>query len=103
MGIFSILEEECILPKASEKTFQEKLYSTHLGKHPSFGKPKAAKGGRADVHFELNHYAATVSYGISGWLEKNKDTINITVSMLFKGSKGNSLIAHLYNELGEDG
>jgi len=103
MGIFSILEEECIVPKASDKTFQEKLYSTHLGKHPNFGKPRASKGGRVEVHFELHHYAATVSYGVTGWLEKNKDPINTTVAMLFKSSKGNALLAHLYSDLGEDG
>ena len=40
MGILSILEEECIVPKATDKTFVEKLYNNHLGKHPQFGKPK---------------------------------------------------------------
>ena len=59
LGIFSILEEECIVPKASDKTFQEKLYNTHLGKHPNFGKPKPSKG-KAEAHFDLHHYAGTV-------------------------------------------
>ncbi|CAF5063830.1 unnamed protein product, partial [Rotaria sp. Silwood1] len=36
MGILSILEEECIVPKATDKTFVEKLYTNHLGKHPQF-------------------------------------------------------------------
>lgn len=44
MGILSILEEECIVPKATDKTFVEKLYNNHLGKHPQCGKPKPAKG-----------------------------------------------------------
>ena len=61
MGILSILEEECIVPKASDKTFQEKLYNNHLGKHPNFGKPKPAKG-KAEAHFELHHYAGSVSH-----------------------------------------
>ena len=59
MGIFSILEEECIVPKATDKTFQEKLYSNHLGKHPCFAKPKPGKG-KAEAHFDLHHYAGTV-------------------------------------------
>ena len=59
MGIFSILEEECIVPKASDKTFQEKLYAQHLGKHPNFGKPKPGKN-KTESHFELHHYAGTV-------------------------------------------
>jgi myosin heavy subunit len=33
MGILSILEEECIVPKASDKILQEKLYNNHLCEH----------------------------------------------------------------------
>ena len=78
MGILSILEEECIVPKATDKTFVEKLYSQHLGKHPQFGKPKPGKG-KAEAHFDIHHYAGTVSYSATSWLEKNKDPINNTV------------------------
>ena len=99
MGIFSILEEECIVPKASDTTFKDKLYANHLGKHPSFGKPKPKKGG-AEAHFELHHYAGTVAYSITGWLEKNKDPINQSVAALFKGSKENPLLAHLFKDIG---
>ncbi len=78
MGILSILEEECIVPKASDKTFVEKLYNNHLGKHPQFGKPKPGKG-KVEAHFDIHHYAGTVSYTATSWLEKNKDPINTTV------------------------
>ena len=30
MGIMSILEEECMFPKASDSTFKAKLYDNHL-------------------------------------------------------------------------
>ena len=99
LGIFSILEEECIVPKATDKTFQEKLYSNHLGKHPSFGKPKPQKG-KAEAHFDLHHYAGTVSYNVSGWLEKNKDPINTTVAALFKANKKNALLSYLFQDIG---
>ena len=99
MGIFSILEEECIVPKATDTTFKEKLYATHLGKHPSFGKPKPKKGA-AEAHFDLHHYAGTVSYNVTGWLEKNKDPINNTVAALFKASKGNSLLSLIFQDIG---
>ena len=78
MGILSILEEECIVPKATDKTFVEKLYNNHLGKHPQFGKPKPGKG-KVEAHFEIHHYAGTVPYTATSWLEKNKDPINTTV------------------------
>jgi myosin heavy chain 6/7 len=101
----SILEEECIVPKASDKTFQEKLYNNHLGKHPNFGKPKPAKG-KAEAHFDLHHYAGTVSYSITGWLEKNKDPVNPvneTVATLLKFSKTNALMSLLYQDMGQEG
>lgn len=60
MGILSILEEECMFPKASDLTFKNKLYDNHMGKSPNFGKPKPSKG-KAEAHFELHHYAGSVS------------------------------------------
>ncbi|CAJ0917132.1 unnamed protein product, partial [Ranitomeya imitator] len=78
MGIFSILEEECMFPKATDTSFKNKLYDQHLGKSNNFQKPKPAKG-KAEAHFSLVHYAGTVDYNISGWLEKNKDPLNETV------------------------
>ncbi|NXL54189.1 MYH3 protein, partial [Podilymbus podiceps] len=75
MGIFSILEEECMFPKATDTSFKNKLYDQHLGKSNNFQKPKPAKG-KAEAHFSLVHYADTVDYNITDWLEKNKDTLN---------------------------
>ncbi|XP_045898345.1 myosin heavy chain, fast skeletal muscle-like [Micropterus dolomieu] len=44
LGIFSILEEECMFPKASDTTFKNKLHDQHLGKTKAFEKPKPGKG-----------------------------------------------------------
>ena len=62
MGILSILEEECMFPKASDKTFLAKLYENHLGKSGSFGKPKPGKHYKYEPHFEIYHYAGTVRH-----------------------------------------
>uniref|UniRef100_A0AAZ3QXL1 Myosin-7B n=1 Tax=Oncorhynchus tshawytscha TaxID=74940 RepID=A0AAZ3QXL1_ONCTS len=85
MGIMSILEEECMFPKASDSTFKAKLYDTHLGKNACFQKPKIVKG-RPEAHFSLVHYAGTVDYNIGNWLVKNKDPLNETVVGLFQKS-----------------
>nr|DBA27448.1 TPA: hypothetical protein GDO54_007939 [Pyxicephalus adspersus] len=85
MGIFSILEEECMFPKASDATFKNKLYDQHLGKSPNFQKPKPGKG-KAEAHFSLVHYAGTVDYNVTGWLDKNKDPLNETVIGLYHKS-----------------
>ncbi|XP_030632394.1 myosin heavy chain, fast skeletal muscle-like [Chanos chanos] len=94
MGIFSILEEECMFPKASDTTFKNKLYDQHLGKSACFQKPKPAKG-KAEAHFSLVHYAGTVDYNVIGWLDKNKDPLNDSVVQLYQKS-AMKLLAFLY-------
>ncbi|XP_034170109.2 myosin heavy chain, fast skeletal muscle [Pangasianodon hypophthalmus] len=94
MGIFSILEEECMFPKATDMTFKNKLHDQHLGKSACFQKPKPAKG-KAEAHFSLVHYAGTVDYNIVGWLEKNKDPLNDSVVQLYQKA-ANKLLCHLY-------
>ncbi|XP_063312162.1 myosin-1B-like [Pelobates fuscus] len=95
MGIFSILEEECMFPKASDTTFKNKLYDQHLGKSPNFQKPKPGKG-KAEAHFTLVHYAGIVDYNVTGWLEKNKDPLNETVVGLYQKSSL-KLLASLFS------
>ncbi|XP_029914859.1 myosin-8-like isoform X1 [Myripristis murdjan] len=94
MGIFSILEEECMFPKATDTSFKNKLYDQHLGKNSNFQKPKPSKG-KAEAHFTLVHYAGTVDYNISGWLEKNKDPLNDTVVQLYQKA-GLKLLGQLF-------
>ena len=53
MGVLSILEEESLFPKATDKTFEEKLKANHLGKSPTFLKPKPG-GPDKDAHFAGN-------------------------------------------------
>ncbi|XP_020821545.1 myosin-2 [Phascolarctos cinereus] len=90
MGIFSILEEECMFPKATDTSFKNKLYEQHLGKSSNFQKPKVVKG-KAEAHFSLIHYAGTVDYNIGGWLDKNKDPLNETVVGLYQKSSMKTL------------
>ncbi|KAM4791879.1 myosin-6 isoform 2-T2 [Cyanocitta cristata] len=95
MGIMSILEEECMFPKASDMTFKAKLFDNHLGKSTNFGKPRNVKG-KPEAHFSLIHYAGTVDYNIIGWLEKNKDPLNETVVGLYQKS-ALKLLANLFS------
>ncbi|KAI1233298.1 Myosin-7, partial [Lamprotornis superbus] len=123
MGILSILEEECMFPKASDMTFKSKLYDNHIGKSPNFQKPRPDKKRKYEAHFEVVHYAGVVRpgsfsphptpspgrdravltsplweqvpYNIVGWLDKNKDPLNETVVSVFQKSQ-NKLLASLY-------
>ncbi|GCC29929.1 myosin-16-like [Chiloscyllium punctatum] len=96
MGIFSILEEQCVFPKATDDTFKAALYDNHLGKSNNFLKPKGGKG-KSQATFEIIHYAGTVGYNTHGWLEKNKDPLNETVVGLFQKSS-QALLPVLFKE-----
>ncbi|XP_062409596.1 myosin heavy chain, fast skeletal muscle-like [Sardina pilchardus] len=100
MGVFAILEEECMFPKASDTTFKNKLYDQHLGKNRAFEKPKPKKGC-AEAHFSLVHYAGTVDYNVTGWLDKNKDPLNDSVIQLYQKS-GVKLLPTLYPPVVEE-
>merc|ERR1712242_128136 len=85
MGIWSILEEESNSPKATDKSFEDKIKTQHLGKSAPMAKAKSSTDPNA--HFAIIHYAGTVSYNVTGWLEKNKDPVNDTVvDVLKRGS-----------------
>merc|ERR1712088_802746 len=85
MGLLSILEEETLFPKSSDQSFCAKLIDNLLGKEPNFCKPTYKTD--PDAHFGVVHYAAMVSYNLTGWLFKNKDPLNDTiVEMLKNGS-----------------
>ena len=85
MGIWAILEEESNFPKATDKSFEDKIKAQHLGKSAPMAKAKSSTDPNA--HFAIIHYAGTVSYNVTGWLEKNKDPVNDTVvDVLKRGS-----------------
>merc|ERR1712061_507850 len=94
MGIWAILEEESLFPKATDKSFEEKLKAS-LGKLPVFLKPQSKTDKNA--HFAISHYAGIVSYNVTGWLEKNKDPVNETVVEILKNGS-NELMVHLWRD-----
>ncbi|CAI5455740.1 unnamed protein product [Caenorhabditis angaria] len=98
LGIIAMLDEECIVPKASDQTLAQKLIDQHLGKHPNFEKPKPPKGKQAEAHFAMRHYAGTVRYNVMNWLEKNKDPLNDTVVTVMKASKVNALLNEVWQD-----
>ncbi|XP_020707710.1 myosin heavy chain, muscle isoform X3 [Athalia rosae] len=103
MGILSILEEESMFPKATDKTFEEKLNNNHLGKSPNFLKPKPPKPGQQAAHFAIGHYAGNVPYNITGWLEKNKDPLNDSVVDQYKKSSNKLLVEIFADHPGQSG
>merc|ERR1719495_286114 len=95
MGLLAILEEESLFPKATDLTFAAKLHENLLGKCENFQKPSPKPDPGA--HFAVIHYAATVSYNLTGWLEKNKDPLNDTIVELFKNGS-NALLVKIFED-----
>ena len=79
MGLMAILEEETMFPKATDKSFEDKLKENLLGKTAAFLKKQPGSKDK-NAHFALAHYAGIVNYNITDWLTKNKDQCNDTVS-----------------------
>ena len=79
MGLLAILEEETMFPKATDKSFEDKLKEHLLGKTTAFLKKQPGSKDK-NAHFALAHYAGIVNYNITDWLTKNKDQCNDTVS-----------------------
>merc|ERR550519_1816050 len=95
MALLAIFEEESLFPKATDETFCAKLHANLLGKWPNFAKPSPRPD--PDAHFAVIHYAATVSYNLTGWLEKNKDPLNDTIVEMIKNG-GNKLLIECFKD-----
>lgn len=80
IGIFSCLDEDCVMPKATDKSFTEKLHSLWDRKTPKY------RASRLNQGFVLTHYAAEVEYTTHDWLEKNKDPMNDNITRLLAAS-----------------
>ena len=99
MGLLAILEEESLFPKATDQSFAGKLHENLLGKCENFQKPSPKPDPGA--HFAVIHYAATVSYNLTGWLEKNKDPLNDTIVELMKNGSNALLVECFYDHPGQ--
>ncbi|KAI9845070.1 MAG: hypothetical protein M1837_005074 [Sclerophora amabilis] len=80
IGIFSCLDEDSVMPKATDGSFTEKLHSLWDRKTPKYRRSRLSQG------FMLTHYAAEVEYSTEGWLEKNKDPLNDNITKLLANS-----------------
>ena len=103
IGILSLLDEECIMPKATDLTFTNKLHSLWATEAPTEedhpGKLKY-EPSRFDQGFTVHHYAGRVEYRTDGWLEKNKDPLNDNVTRVL-ASSSEKYVASLFSDYAE--
>ncbi|XP_029545161.1 myosin-10 isoform X9 [Salmo trutta] len=93
-GVLALLDEECWFPKATDKTFIDKLVQEQ-GTHSKFQKPRQLKD-KAD--FCIIHYAGKVDYKADEWLMKNMDPLNDNVATLLNQST-DKFVAELWKDV----
>ncbi|XP_077055719.1 myosin-9a [Siphateles boraxobius] len=93
-GILALLDEECWFPKATDKSFVEKVVQ-ELGNNPKFQKPKKLKD---DADFCIIHYAGKVDYKATEWLMKNMDPLNDNVASLLNQSS-DKFVSELWKDV----
>ena len=76
-GIFSLLDEESVFPKANDQTFLEKIKNNC--KNEEILKFPRAK----NLSFVISHFAGNVEYTCKDILEKNRDTLSDNIVQLF--------------------
>jgi myosin heavy subunit len=92
-GVFSILDEEIKVPKASDTSFLSKLIAKH-DKHPNFAKPRPREKD-SQLGFYIKHFAGDVCYKVTDFLEKNKDTLQEDLKELITSSEDEEFIQGL--------
>ncbi|PWN52978.1 hypothetical protein IE53DRAFT_373275 [Violaceomyces palustris] len=117
IGILSCLDEECIMPKATDLTFTEKLNRIWATNKDGSAKDEAGAALAAEkgiAHgstkyaparfaqgFTIKHYAGHVEYRTDGWLDKNKDPLNDNLTRVMSEST-DRFIASLFSEYAEN-
>lgn len=83
IGILSLIDEECLIPRATDSSFASKLYQ-RWESHEKFA---ATRIQVAAGTFTIQHYAGPVCYSSAGFLEKNKDQLHQEVLDLLNTSR----------------
>lgn len=89
LGILDLLDEECRMPKGSDKSWVEKLYDK-CKKWEHFAKPRLSQ-----TVFIVKHFADMVDYESHGFLDKNRDTVLEEQINILKASN-NDLLSDLF-------
>ena len=91
IGVLAMLDDECRLPKGSDRNFAQRMYDQYLpeknmtvSENTRFhaGKIQQVKG-----LFSIRHFAGLVEYNVeTNFMEKNKDEIPITAQNMFESA-----------------
>eukprot|EP00958_Prasinococcus_capsulatus_P001842 scaffold165_cov265-Prasinococcus_capsulatus_cf.AAC.7 len=100
-GIISILDDQCVVPKANADTLAESLYKAFERNTTNDPTDRFSKPKRSRTDFSVRHYAGTVTYSVEAFLDKNKDYTIEDHLRLLRGA-GNAFIADLFAPTAEE-
>jgi myosin V len=88
-GILATLDDECRLPKGSDRNFAKRLYEIFLPGKNKFVSDNtrfhATNMQKGKALFCIRHFAGLVEYSVeTNFMEKNKDEIPITAKNMFE-------------------
>jgi myosin-5 len=82
VGIFAVLDEQCIVEWGADDKFVQQLYK-QCGPHDRF---EATANQKPYRKFSVDHYAGWVEYSTDDWIEKNKDQLPVASVELLMSS-----------------
>lgn len=86
-GVFAMLDEECIVPRGSDRGFCNKMKEKYKdNKRFAIIKTKPE-------WFIVNHFAGPVSYCVDGFLDKNRDQLSLDLQDCIKKSSSQFICA----------
>ena len=95
LGVLDLLDEECRMPKGTDKSWVEKLYAKCGGVNSKW-KEHFSKPRLSNTAFIVRHFADKVEYECDGFLDKNRDTVMEEQMMILSASR-NELLSSLFS------
>ncbi|KDO34447.1 hypothetical protein SPRG_01581 [Saprolegnia parasitica CBS 223.65] len=93
IGLFSLLDQECRVPKGSDRALATKYYKEFNDKNAMFA---ASPAHLRDGQFTVLHYAGPVVYSVDGFLDKNKDALLESLVDLLASAE-NGVLQEIYS------
>ncbi|KAF0686978.1 Aste57867_21270 [Aphanomyces stellatus] len=87
IGLFSLLDEQCLIPRGNDTQLANKYYecfqATTSSRTAAFAASKLHQG---KAEFLIHHYAGSVLYSTAGFCDKNKDSVHPEAIELLRAS-----------------
>jgi len=96
-GIFSILDEEGVVPRGSDQKFIARLHS-QFDESDKTKNPYYVRNRRKPNDFGVKHFAGDVHYTVDGFLEKNKDMLSPVLIKLMEDSSVRTISTMVTNQ-----